>query len=1072
MLEAPAERTHRRRQRVRWIAGGSALAVMLVGGGLWLAREPIADSFIARELADRGVQGRYEITRIGPQRQRLDNLVIGDPKSPDLTVRFVELDIAWGLTGPYIDRLQASGVRLRGRMTDGALDLGQVSRLLEGGTGEPALPDWTVVIEDAQAQIVSDYGPIELGLDGRGKLSSGFGGRLNLAAPGLAFGDCRLRTLRAPLDIATEKGEIHLKGPVAARSLQCPNADFSLTAPELDLNIRTSVALEPLGGAISLEAPAAVQATRRLDDLSGLVTFSGKDGELRGSASIAAVSAVADGVESDAAKLGGNFVVRLGDRDRALAWQGVATLENARPARGINLDALASSADSTPLGPLARKLTRAVEAIGKSNRMELGGQVNMLGSRGNARIDRLALSSASGARIENWEGSLVRLDWPGGLRASGRLDLRGGDLPEGRIEFETDPQGGVRGTATLAAYKADDARLALTPVRFAIDAAGRGRVQTNVTVDGPLPDGAIKGLQMPVDARIGADGGVSLAGACAPLRWSSLAMSGLVLDPTTLRVCGLGDGALAINDVKLRGRLGDSAFAFDAASARYALASGQFEVVQPDARIGSGGAPVRLAAARLTGKAGEDSSLAGMIEGGHGRIASAPLDLSEIDGRWTFVDSELVVEGDLRVADTQADRRFNPLAGEQVRLTLANNRIDAKGVLFHPARRAKVADVVIRHDLSSGAGRADLAVDGLRFGNAIQPDDLTPLSLGVVANVDGVVNGVGQIRWTGDEVTSDGTFSTEGMAFAAAFGPVSGFSTTIRFTDLLGLRTEPGQVLTVESVNPGIEVRDGTIRYRLLSNEVAEIEGGRWPFSGGMLELMPAPLALDSRQPRNLTFRVVGLEAGAFINTLELDNISATGVFDGLLPMVFDQNGGQIVGGLLIARQDGDDPRYLTTTQGLTIPCDPARQAGRLSYVGEVSNADLNAMARLAFDALKNLRYRCLAIRLDGAIDGEFVTRVSINGINQGTEEARRSFLARPFLGLPFLFNVRIEAPFRGLLNTASGLADPTKLINGSLGDQFVPIGDSVVGDGAAQNVEGLAVQPPDSDKTIEGDQK
>ena len=140
--------------------------------------------------------------------------------------------------------------------------------------------------------------------------------------------------------------------------------------------------------------------------------------------------------------------------------------------------------------------------------------------------------------------------------------------------------------------------------------------------------------------------------------------------------------------------------------------------------------------------------------------------------------------------------------------------------------------------------------------------------------------------------------------------------------------------------------------------------------------------------------------------------------------------------------------------------------------MGEVSNADLNAMARLAFDALKNLRYRCLAIRLDGAIDGEFVTRVSINGINQGTEEARRSFLARPFLGLPFLFNVRIEAPFRGLLNTASGLADPTKLINGSLGDQFVPIGDSVVGDGAAQDGEGLAVQPPDSDKTIEGDQK
>jgi len=87
------------------------------------------------------------------------------------------------------------------------------------------------------------------------------------------------------------------------------------------------------------------------------------------------------------------------------------------------------------------------------------------------------------------------------------------------------------------------------------------------------------------------------------------------------------------------------------------------------------------------------------------------------------------------------------------------------------------------------------------------------------------------------------------------------------------------------------------------------------------------------------------------------------------------------------------------------------------------------------------------------------VTRLSINGINQGTEEARKSFIARPFIGLPFLFNVRIEAPFRGLLSTAAGLADTTVAVRRAMDEQKAPAGDS-----------GLAVQPPDSDKNLKGD--
>lgn len=1064
MEEATGERP-RRFRRAKRFGGGAAVILALAAGGLYLARKPIAESFIARELAARGVQGRYVVTRIGPRTQRLDNLVIGDPRRPDLTVRFVEIDIGWGLSGARITRVQASGVRLRGQLQGGALNLGQVDKLLAGGSGGAArLPDWTVEVDDARADIASDYGALVFSLEGRGPVRSGFAGNMSVAATALRAGDCRIDRPRAPLDVSTQDERILLIGPVSAPLLACPGSALAIATPKLDLNLRSDLALTDISGAVTLYADQAQQGARRLEQLSGLVTFKGKAQDLRGGASVSAARISADGVETGAAKLGGNFALRT-TGDTGLAWTGIATIDNARPAKGVDMGALVRTATGTPLAPLAGKLAQAIVQIGKANRLVLGGNVNLLGNRGNATFDRLELVSTSGAQLRAAPGTAVRYAWPDGARtAAGTVALAGGGLPEGRVAFTADEKGAVRGRATFADYAAGSARLRLTPVDFAVNANGAGQVRTTLTLDGPLPDGQLTGLNVPVDARFSPDGTVRLAGDCAPVRWTAVRLSSLALDPATVRLCGISEGDMQIGAMALTGRIGTSALAFKAASARYTLGAGRFELAMPDVRIGPADNPVRLAARQLIGTfAPSGGGLAGTFEGGAGRIGSVPLDLTDIAGRWTFGNGQLDVDGALHVADVQADPRFHPLIGRDVHLTLANNRIDATGMLVHPMRQAQVAAITIRHILSSGAGQADFKLANLRFGGALQPDDLTPLSLGVIANVEGAVEGHGQIRWTDESVTSDAIFSTKGMNFAAAFGPVTGFATTIHFADLLGLRTDPGQVMTIGSINPGIEVTDGTIRYAMLSSLQARIEGGEWPFSGGTLSLLPATLDLDAKKPRNLTFRVVGLEAGAFINTLELENISATGTFDGLLPMIFDETGGRIDGGILVARQQGNPPLILQSTLGLNIPCDPTRLSGNLAYVGEVSNAQLGVFGKLAFDALKNLRYRCLALMLDGALDGEFVTRLTINGVNQGTEEAKKSFISRPFLGLPFVFNIRIEAPFRGLLNTATGLADPSKLISGALGDKYAPV---ITDNGK------LAVQPVDSDKTIEGDRK
>ena len=159
-------------------------------------------------------------------------------------------------------------------------------------------------------------------------------------------------------------------------------------------------------------------------------------------------------------------------------------------------------------------------------------------------------------------------------------------------------------------------------------------------------------------------------------------------------------------------------------------------------------------------------------------------------GSWLYRNRGLTVNSALTVSDRNLDPRFYPLRSDNVHFTLAGDFIRATGTLQHPATGTLVTDVSIEHRLSSGAGHATLDVPGLAFGPNFQPEQLTRLSEGVVALVNGTVRGQGRIDWSGGgKVTSSGDFSTANMDLAAPFGPVAGLSTTIHFSDLLGLTT-------------------------------------------------------------------------------------------------------------------------------------------------------------------------------------------------------------------------------------------------------------------------------------------
>jgi hypothetical protein len=369
--------------------------------------------------------------------------------------------------------------------------------------------------------------------------------------------------------------------------------------------------------------------------------------------------------------------------------------------------------------------------------------------------------------------------------------------------------------------------------------------------------------------------------------------------------------------------------------------------------------------------------------------------------------------------------------------------IEAEAALRNPYSERLIANVDIRHNLGTGGGHADLDVPGLIFDEGLQPVDLTYLALGVVANAEGTVEGEGRIDWTpAGEVTSSGTFSTEDFDFAAAFGPVKGASGTVVFTDLLNLTTAPGQKLRVASVNPGIEVLDGEIEFEFKNSELLSVNGGSWPFMGGRLILRAIDFNFGVSEDRSYVFEIVGLDAGQFVAQMELENISATGTFDGTIPIIFDTDGnGKIEEGILISRAPG----------------------GNISYVGELTYEDLSPIANYAFDALRSLDYSQMRLVMEGPLTGEIITRVRFDGVRQG-EEAEKNFITRQLAKLPIQFRINIRAQFYQLLTSVKAMYDPSSVRDprelGLLSDDGVRLRRSITGEEAEPEIEPEDVIP------------
>ncbi len=1009
-----APRLGSRRRLGCWIFGILALIVAAAAAFVWFSREELADDLIASQLEDMGLEASYTIDRIGPRRQIVSQIVIGDPEHPDLTIERAEIRLVPRFPFVGIGRVILEKPRLYGSYRDGKLSFGSLDPLLyEQPSTEPFMfPDMELVLDDARALIETDYGPVGAKAQGNGHLRGGFAGILAVNAPQLSFEGCDAQNATLFGEVSIDAERPGFSGPLRLASLDCPEQGVSLRDAGLNLQVRVDRNLAGFEGDAGLAGGALAIEGNRVEAVSGSSQFAWRKEALTASYELAV-----QGVDTPDLALG-----RLSVEGSARSSEGFEKLEIETDIDGAGLRpgpalfaALGDAADATSgtlLGPMLAQIRSALAREGRGSSLAANVTMRKTGQVLSAVVPQASLRGSSGSTLL----SISRFQFSSSgdaPRFSGSFTTGGRGLPQisGRMENRGGSSDAVL-RLRMAEYSAQGGSLSVPELQIERSAAGTIGFRGSAVASGAIPGGKAQALRLPIAGDWSADRGLSAWRECTDVSFASLTLASLTLEKRELELCPPSGGAILRSDdagtriaagtpgLDLAGHLGETQIALRSGAVGLAW-PGNMTVRDVDITLGPPDSATRFKLSELDAKI--DSGLTGEFSGADMRLFAVPLDILDATGNWQYADGRLeLTGGSLRVEDREAVDRFEPLIARDATLTLEDNRITADALLREPESERAVTQAHIVHDLGTGTGFADLDVDELVFDEDMQPDTLTKLALGVVANANGTVRGAGRIDWNADEVTSTGRFTTDNFDFAAAFGPVEGVSGTIEFTDLLGLVTAPRQRLRIHSFNPGIEVDEGELVYELDADYLMVIHGGRWPFIGGMLVLEPTQTRLAEAETRRYTLRLEAVDAGEFVQRMDLSNIAATGLFDGTVPLVFDENGGRIEQGHLQSRPPG----------------------GNLSYVGELTYEDLSTMANFAFDALRSLDYREMEIFLDGSLTGEIVTRVRFDGIRQG-ESAKRNFVTKQLANLPIRFNVNIHAPFYKLITAIHSMYDP-----------------------------------------------
>ncbi|HEV7692128.1 MAG TPA: YdbH domain-containing protein [Hyphomonadaceae bacterium] len=334
---------------------------------------------------------------------------------------------------------------------------------------------------------------------------------------------------------------------------------------------------------------------------------------------------------------------------------------------------------------------------------------------------------------------------------------------------------------------------------------------------------------------------------------------------------------------------------------------------------------------------------------------------------------------------------------------LKSSVADFSGIFTSTKKSVQIANVSGQHSLKTGAGSLSFAPTPLVFlPRTFQPSDLSPLLRGP-ANVTGRADIGGAASWSADGFKSSGNINLNNVGFSlASAGIFEGVSGKVEVFDLLGMRSAPGQTISLGKVTFGLPIEKGVVRFQLIGYDAIRIEGAEWPFVGGRITVKPVDFKFGGDEDKRIVAHADKWDLNTIVEKFEIPDVKLKGTVSGDIPVVFSTGSARIDKAELQASEDG----------------------GVIQFLGSVGQAaaESDANAKMLFDALKDFRYQVLKVGVNGDITGWIVLSVDLLGRNPTVLD-----------GAPFQLGISIDSELMQLANKAQGRFSLQDALTGGL---------------------------------------
>ena len=263
--------------------------------------------------------------------------------------------------------------------------------------------------------------------------------------------------------------------------------------------------------------------------------------------------------------------------------------------------------------------------------------------------------------------------------------------------------------------------------------------------------------------------------------------------------------------------------------------------------------------------------------------------------------------------------------------------------------------------------------------DGLQPRDLFP-GAAHLEDTRGQAGATARLDWSPEDFRGLGQSSLQDISFETESIDVRGLSGAVGFADLLTGRSLPGQLLTIERIDPGLPITDLSLRFQL-DPEAANgilLQDGHFTVLGTVVSVTAsAPAAKGALQ--DLSFFVEGLQLDQLFETIDAEGFSGSGELEGVIPVA-------LAGETLVIR----DARLEATAPG-RLQIKSAGAKALLEAGGE--------QATLLLEALEDFHYETLTLTLTNTASNDMEATLSILGNNPAVLD-----------GHPFQFNINLES--------------------------------------------------------------